>query len=70
LDKLFNKFYRGTTVREHLDGVGLGLSITKNIVEAHGGTIWVESQVGKGTTFSFTLPAVMPNGATGHRKFR
>ncbi|MFZ1985973.1 MAG: HAMP domain-containing sensor histidine kinase [Desulfatitalea sp.] len=69
-DKLFNKFYRGTTVREHLDGVGLGLSITKNIVEAHGGTIWVESQVGKGTTFSFTLPAVMQNGASARRKVR
>ena len=70
LDKLFNKFYRGTAVREHLDGVGLGLSITKNIVEAHGGTIWVESQVGKGTTFSFTLPAVQPNAASGQRKSR
>ncbi|MBT8342768.1 MAG: HAMP domain-containing histidine kinase [Desulfatitalea sp.] len=60
--KLFNKFYRATTVREHLDGVGLGLSITKNIVEAHGGTIWVESQIGKGTTFSFTLPMALANG--------
>lgn len=70
LDKLFNKFYRGAQVREHLDGVGLGLSITKNIVEAHGGTIWVESQVGKGTTFSFTLPTVLPNGRSGKRKFR
>ncbi|WP_054030160.1 HAMP domain-containing sensor histidine kinase [Desulfatitalea tepidiphila] len=56
--KLFNKFYRSAKVRDHLDGVGLGLSITKNIVEAHGGTIWVESQVGKGTTFGFTLPVV------------
>ncbi len=54
--ELFNKFYRAPTVREHLDGVGLGLSITKNIVEAHTGTIWVESQVGSGSTFSFTLP--------------
>lgn len=54
--KLFNKFYRATTVREHQDGVGLGLSITKNIIEAHGGTIWVDSQIGQGTTFSFTLP--------------
>jgi signal transduction histidine kinase len=70
LDKLFNKFYRGTSAREHLDGVGLGLSITKNIVEAHGGTIWVESQVGKGTTFSFTLPTILPNGPSANRKFR
>jgi signal transduction histidine kinase len=54
--KLFSKFYRAPSVRDHLDGVGLGLSITKNIVEAHNGTIWVESQVGYGSTFSFTLP--------------
>jgi signal transduction histidine kinase len=53
--KLFNKFYRSPSVREHQDGVGLGLSITKNIVEAHHGTIWVESQVGQGSTFCFTL---------------
>lgn len=66
--KLFNKFYRATTVREHLDGVGLGLSITKNIVEAHGGSIWVESQVGKGTTFSFTLPIALSNGTSGRKK--
>jgi len=54
--KLFNKFYRAPSVRDHLDGVGLGLSITKNIVEAHNGNIWVESAVGQGSTFSFTLP--------------
>ncbi len=59
--KLFNKFYRAASVREHLDGVGLGLSITKNIIEAHGGTIWVESQIGQGSTFSFTLPVGLAN---------
>ena len=53
--KLFNKFYRSPSVRDHQDGVGLGLSITKNIIEAHHGSIWVESLVGQGSTFSFTL---------------
>ena len=37
-------------------GTGLGLSITKGIVNAHGGTIWVESQLGKGSSFLFTVP--------------
>jgi len=54
--KLFNKFYRSPSVRDHQDGVGLGLSITKNIIEAHNGKIWVKSLVGQGSTFSFTLP--------------
>ncbi len=54
--KLFSKFYRAPSVREHMDGVGLGLSITKSIIEAHNGTIWVESSLGQGSTFSFALP--------------
>jgi signal transduction histidine kinase len=54
---LFNKYYRGQRERERLEGVGLGLSIVKNIVESHHGTVWVISQVGKGSTFGFTLPS-------------
>jgi two-component system phosphate regulon sensor histidine kinase PhoR/two-component system sensor histidine kinase VicK len=53
---LFNKFYRSHRSRESVGGTGLGLYICKAIVEAHGGTIWVRSQEGKGTTFGFTVP--------------
>jgi signal transduction histidine kinase len=55
---IFNKYYRARGVRDHMDGVGLGLSISKHIIEAHGGSIWVESKRGKGSTFNFTLPVV------------
>jgi signal transduction histidine kinase len=54
---IFNKYYRARGVRNHMDGVGLGLNISKNIVEFHKGTIWVKSTVGHGSTFGFTLPA-------------
>lgn len=52
---VFERFYRsGGTV--NVEGLGLGLYTTKKLVETHGGRIWVESEVGKGSTFSFTLP--------------
>jgi len=50
---VFDRFWQATT-RERRLGAGLGLPITKGIVEAHGGRIWVESTVGRGTTFFFT----------------
>jgi signal transduction histidine kinase len=53
---IFNKYYRAKGVRGHMDGAGLGLSIARHIIEAHGGTIWVISEMGKGTAFYFTLP--------------
>ena len=57
LDLVFDRFYRGDTSRLSTSGEsGLGLSITKAIVEAHGGTIDVKSKVGEGTTFTVTLP--------------
>lgn len=56
--RVFNKFFRGANVmRMETEGSGLGLFITKNIIEAHGGKIWFKSDERKGTTFCFTLPA-------------
>ncbi|HVP46597.1 MAG TPA: ATP-binding protein [Bryobacteraceae bacterium] len=54
--RIFEKFYRGRSSRDHVLGTGLGLSIAKGIIEAHGGKIWVTSQAGKGSIFSFALP--------------
>jgi signal transduction histidine kinase len=57
LKKLFQKFsHASTTATEGEKGSGLGLTIAKEIVQLHGGRIWVESEVGKGTYFGFTVP--------------
>nr|HID59927.1 PAS domain-containing sensor histidine kinase [Desulfobacterales bacterium] len=56
MEKIFDKFYRVDTSNSSLPGIGLGMSIVKNIVDAHGGRIWVESELGKGTTVRFTIP--------------
>jgi len=57
LERIFEKFKQaGDTLTEKPKGTGLGLSICRQIVEHHGGRIWVESQAGVGSTFIFTLP--------------
>jgi len=54
--RIFDKFYRGTNISSDVAGSGLGLAIVKNIVENHQGRIWVESSVGKGSSFFIVLP--------------
>jgi len=57
LSLVFDRFYRGDKTRARATGgAGLGLAIVKQLVEAHGGRVWVESTEGQGATFSFTLP--------------
>jgi len=56
-EKIFEKFHQVEgSLHRSVSGTGLGLAITKGLVEAHHGEIWVESEIGKGSTFTFTLP--------------
>lgn len=62
--KVFEKFKQvGDTLTDKPKGTGLGLPICKEIVEHHGGRIWVESELGRGSTFSFTLPILDESAA-------
>ena len=63
LSRLFERYYRTEQGRRHREGLGLGLYITRGLVEAHGGRIWAESEgLRCGATFTFTLPVARPGG--------
>jgi signal transduction histidine kinase len=65
--RIFEEFRQvGSDSTHKSEGTGLGLTLAKKFVELHGGTIWVESEVGKGSTFTFTLPQTpMPQQPVG-----
>ena len=71
IDKVFERFYRGgDALTRSVKGSGLGLALVKEVVEAHGGTVHVESVMGQGSTFTIRLPtAAEPNDVedTDHR---
>ncbi len=55
--RIFDKYYRGQQGIAHPTGMGMGLPIARQVIEAHGGHMWVQSRLGEGTTVSFTLPS-------------
>jgi len=70
LEHLFQPFYRVAATSSKVSGSGLGLSISREIIQHHGGRIWVESDMGQGTSFYFTVPTnqpLDPTAAPGHR---
>ena len=64
LEKIFDRFYQAEkSITKEIKGTGLGLAISKGLIEGHGGQIRAESEVGKGTKFTFTLPQYTPERA-------
>src|SRR6185295_12421195 len=55
-EAVFEEFRQVGTAERKAEGTGLGLALTRKFVELHGGTIWVRSELGRGSTFTFTLP--------------
>ena len=55
-EAVFEEFRQVGTADKKVEGTGLGLALSRKFIELHGGRIWVESQIGHGSTFTFTLP--------------
>jgi len=60
IESIFERFYRGKSVKEAIAGTGMGLSIARDIVKAHGGAMWAANAPDGGGCFFFTLPVVPP----------
>jgi signal transduction histidine kinase/CheY-like chemotaxis protein len=69
-ERIFESFQQGTRAPSREEGTGLGLTLCRRIVELHGGRLWVESEVGVGSTFGFTLPATAPVDVVEEREER
>ncbi len=66
IGRIFERFYKVDRARVRGGGTGLGLAIARHVVEQHGGRIWVESEAGRGSTFSFAVPVHDAGGASEH----
>jgi signal transduction histidine kinase len=67
-DAVFEEFRQVGTAEKKAEGTGLGLALSRKFIELHGGKIWVKSQAGIGSTFTFTLPLTIDQGSDGSRK--